>query len=227
MPVPLHELLIAVRVRVVPHLADLVPPEPDHDAGALVQHVGGVALEPALLADLDDHALLGVVPAALDVLVAPVGGAEAGFSVREPAQHPVAPLPGAADRRPARDPVGDVVGEVAADLVHATGEQRLLVRPGDVHALAHTIASSGFALRPARSIGRSIMARFWSRIFQKSTARSTSSRDASRSASLAFTCRTLFCMSSASQPRECAMNGNGGKTKPSSDQKVSMPPATA
>src|SRR5437667_2554271 len=176
MPVPLHELLIAVRVRVVPHLADLVPPEPDHDAGALVQHVGGVPLEPALLADLAAHALLGVVPAALDVLVAPVGGAEAGFSVREPAQHPVAPPPGAADRRPARDPVGDVVGEVAADLVHATGEQRLLVRPGDVHALAHTIASSGFtrgfALRPARSIGRSIMARFWSRIFQKSTARS-------------------------------------------------------
>ena len=62
---------------------------------------------------------------------------------------------------------------------------------------------------------------------QKSTARSSSSTAASLSVSLIFTCRTLFCMSSASQPRECAMNGNGGNTKPSSAQKVNIAPATA
>src|SRR5207244_8965024 len=45
-------------------------------------------------------------------------------------------------------------------------------------------------------------------------ARSSSSLEASLSVSLVRTCRTLFCMSSASQPRECAMKGNGGNTKP-------------
>src|SRR5213592_2558246 len=83
------------------------------------------------------------------------------------------------------------------------------------------------ALRPARSIGLSISALWRSRMVQKSSERSSSSYAASRSVSLSFTWRTLFCMSSASQPRECAMNGNGGNTKPSSDQKVNMPPATA
>src|SRR5213592_54620 len=34
-------------------------------------------------------------------------------------------------------------------------------------------------------------------------------------------------MSSASQPREWAMNGNGGNTNPNSDQNVNMLPATA
>src|SRR2546422_8832455 len=56
-------------------------------------------------------------------------------------------------------------------------------------------------------------------ILQKSSARSSSSLEASLSVSLVRTCRTLFCMSSASQPRECAMNGNGGNTKPSSAPK--------
>src|SRR5207247_11111234 len=154
-----------------------------------------------------------------------------GLAAPHRCKHPPPSPPLAANRRHPGHPVRDVV---VKDLSHRraiTGDQRLLVPLGDIHPPAHTIASSGlargFALRPARSIGFSIIAWFCSRIFQKSTARSTSSRAASRSASLACTCRTLFCMSSASQPRECAMKGNGGNTKPSSDQKVSMPPATA
>src|SRR5438309_1566314 len=126
------------------------------------------------------------------------------------------------------------VGVVAPDFVALAGEQRLLISLRDLHVAAHTSTSSGItsglALRPARSIGFSIMpiiALSRSRIFQKSTARSTSSRDASRNASLAFTCRTLFCMSSASQPRECAMNGNGGDTNPKPHQDGNIRPPTA
>src|SRR5438445_11156365 len=234
LPVPLQEFLVDVAVGVVAHLADLLAAELDHDAGALVHDVLGGALEPRALADLDDHSLVGLVPVAPHVLITPIGGAQAGLAVPQCVQHRLAAAPLAPDARRARHPIHDVVGEVAPDLVALAGEQRLLIGLRDLHAAAHTSTSSGitrgFALRPARSIGFSIMpiiALSRSRIFQKSTARSTSSRDASRSASLAFTCRTLFCMSSASQPREWAMNGNGGNTNPSSDQNVSMPPATA
>src|SRR2546422_5612145 len=234
LPVPLQEFLVDVAVGVVAHLADLLAAELDHDAGALIHDVLGGALEPRALADLDDHPLVGVVPVAPHVLRAPIGGAQAGLAVPQCIQHRFAAAPLAPDARRARHPVHDVVGEVAPDFVALAGEQRLLIGLRDLHAAAHTSTSSGItsglALRPARSIGFSIMpiiALSRSRIFQKSTARSSSSRDASRSASLAFTCRTLFCMSSASQPRECAMNGKGGNRNPNSDQNVNMLPATA
>src|SRR2546428_1473354 len=227
----LHEFLVDVTIGVVPHLADLVASEPHHDAGALVQHVLRGALEPAPLPDFHDHALLGVGPVAPHVLVAPVGCTQAGLAVPQRIEHPLPTPPLAADRRHPGHPVRDVVVKHLSDRYAITGEQRFLVRFGDIHPPAHTIASSGLArglaLRPARSIGFSIIAWFCSRILPKSRARSTSSRAASRSASLACTCRTLFCMSSASQPRECPMKGNGGNTKPSSDQKGNRPPATA
>ena len=50
---------------------------------------------------------------------------------------------------------------------------------------------------------------------------------ASRSSSLCFTISTFRSMSSADQPREWAMNGNCGKSKPSSAKKASIWPATA
>src|SRR5205814_2511051 len=135
------------------------------------------------------------------------------LAVPQCVEHRCPAAPFAADAGLPGHPVHDVVREVAPHLVALAGEQRLLIRLRDLHAAAHTSTSSGMtsglALRPARSIGFSIMpiiALSRSRIFQKSTARSTSSRDASRNASLAFTCRTLFCISSASQPRECALN---------------------
>src|SRR3989442_13833002 len=74
-PMALQEFLVDVAIGVVPHLADLVASEPDHDAGALVQHVLRGALEPAPLSDLHDHAVFGLVPVAPHVLVAPVGRA--------------------------------------------------------------------------------------------------------------------------------------------------------
>src|SRR3989441_785971 len=140
----------------------------------------------------------------------------------------------AAHAGPARAPVPDIVVEQLADGAAVSCEQRFLVHLGDLHAAAHAVTSSVssgsgrvFALRPARSIGLSISALWRSMIVQKSSARSSSSVEASLSVSLVRTCRTLFCMSSASQPRECAMKGNGGNTKPSSAQKVNIAPATA
>src|SRR3989441_6389502 len=179
---PLHELLVDARVRVIPHLADLVAPEPDDGAGALVHGVLGIALEPALFPDLHDHALVGLVPVAPHVLKSPLGRAEARLAIVEATAHGGAPLPLAADRRCARHPVDDVVREVARHLVHLAREQSLLVGFRDLHALAHTVIcsiSSGsgsvFALRPARSMGLSISALCWSMMVQKSRARSTSS----------------------------------------------------
>src|SRR5437867_4557997 len=232
--VTLHEFLVHTIVRVIPHRADSVPPEPEHCAGALVHHVRRVALEPGALADLDDHALVGVVPVAPHVLVTPVRRPQARLAAVEAADYGRPPPPLAPDRRRPRHPIRDVLREVTAHLVHLPGEQRLLVRLRDPHPLAHTVVSSissgsgrVLALRPARSIGLSISALWRSMIVQKSIARSSSSYAASRSCSLARPRRTLFSMSSASQPRECAMNGNGGKTNPSSAQKVNKLPATA
>src|SRR5216117_3099511 len=233
-PVPPHKLFVDVAVGVIPQFADLVSTELEHHARPLVHDVLGIALEPGTLADLDDHAVVGVVPVAPYVLVAPIRGAEAGLAVPQRVQHPLPPSPFAADGRGARHPIHDVVGESPAHSLPVACEEGLLVRPGALHPVAHTLTSStssgsgrAFALRPARSIGLSISALWRSRMVQKSSERSSSSYAASRSVSLSFTWRTLFCMSSASQPRECAMNGNGGNTKPSSDQKVNMPPATA
>src|SRR5881296_1706287 len=75
--VPLQKLLVDVAVGVIPQLADLLAPELDHHAGALVHHVLGGALQPRAFADLDDHPVIGIVPFAPRVLVAPIGGAEA------------------------------------------------------------------------------------------------------------------------------------------------------
>src|SRR6266566_4386277 len=182
---PLQELLVDVRVGVIPHLADLVAPEPDDGAGALVHDVLGIALEPAHFSDLDDHAPVGLVPVAPHVFVAPLGRAEARLAIVEAAADGDAPPPLAADRRRAGHPVDDVVSEVARHLLHLAGEQGLLVALRDLHALAHTVISlississgSGrvFALRPARSMGLSISALCWSMMVQKSRARSSSS----------------------------------------------------
>src|SRR5437867_2733729 len=162
--VPLQELLVDVTVGVVPHLADPVSPEPDHAAGALVHDVLRRALEPGPLADFHDHAVVGVVPVAPHVLGAPVGGPETRLAVPQGVEHPLPTVPFAAERWGAGHPVHDVVVKQPADRGTIAGEQRLLVRLRDLQAAAHTIASSGFtrglALRPARSIGLSIMARF-------------------------------------------------------------------
>lgn len=66
-------------------------------------------------ADLDDHALVGVVPVAPRLFVRPVGGAEAELTAGEGPQHGVTAAQLAADRRRTRHPVDDVVGEVASD----------------------------------------------------------------------------------------------------------------
>src|SRR3989442_10463167 len=139
---PLHELLVDARVRVIPHLADLVAPEPDDGAGALVHDVLGIALEPALFSDFGDHALVGLAPAAPHVFVAPLGRAEARLAIVEAADDGGAPLPLAADRRCPGHPVHDVLREVAPHLVHPPGEQGLLITPRDLHALAPTVISS-------------------------------------------------------------------------------------
>src|ERR1051326_8047178 len=60
-----------------------------------------------------------------------------------------------------------------------------------------------------------------------STARAASSRAASCRSGLVFTNATLRSMSSADQPRECAMYGNCGNTQPISAKKPSICPATA
>src|SRR5207253_2905599 len=149
-------------------------------------------------------------------------------------EHRLAAAPFAADPGSAGHPIDDVISEVAPRFRSVSREQRLLIGFGHVHATAHTVISSissgsgrVFALRPARSIGLSISALWRSMMLQKSSARSSSSLEASLSVSLVRTCRTLFCMSSASQPRECAMKGNGGNTKPSSAQKVNIAPGIA
>src|SRR2546428_872717 len=135
---PLQELLVDVRVRVIPHLADLVAPEPDDGAGALVHDVPGIALEPALFPDLDDHALVGLVPLAPHVLISPLGRAEARLAIVEAAAHGGAPLPLAADRRVAGHPMDDVVREIAPHLVHLIGAKGLPVSPGHLRSRAHT-----------------------------------------------------------------------------------------
>src|SRR6266513_38842 len=233
-PVPLQKLFVNVAVRVIPNLADPISPKPEDAAGSLVHHVFRVGLQPRALADLHDHPLLRLVPIAPDVLVSPVGGAQAGLAVPERIEHRLAASPFAADPWSARHPVHDVISGVAPCFRSVPCEQRLLVRLGHIQTTAHTVISSissgsgrVLALRPARSIGLSISALCRSMMVQKSSARSSNSYAASLSVSLIFTCRTLFCMSSASQPRECAMNGNGGNTKPSSAQNVNMAPATA
>src|SRR5437899_10639409 len=95
---PLQELLVDVRVGVIPHLADLVAPERDDGAGALVHDVLGIALEPAPFSDLDDHTLVGLVPVAPQVFVAPLRRAEARLALVQAAAHGGAPLPLAPDR---------------------------------------------------------------------------------------------------------------------------------
>src|SRR5437879_1937074 len=179
---PRQELLVDVRVRLIPHLADFVPPEPAASVGALVHDALGIALEPALFTDLDDHTLVGLVPVAPQVFVAPLRRAEARLAMVEAADGGGAPLPLAADRRCAGHPVDDVVRAVARHLVHFASEQSLLVGLRDLHALAHTVISSissgsgrVFAFRPARSMGLSIAALCWSMMVQKSSARSSSS----------------------------------------------------
>src|SRR3989442_7896870 len=133
---PLHELLVDARVRVIPHLADLVAPESDDGAGALVHDVPGIALAPALFPDLDDHALVGLVPLAPHVLISPLGRAEARLAIVEAADDGSAPLPLAADRRCARHPVDDVRPEVAHHLVHLSRAQSPLLKPCEPPALA-------------------------------------------------------------------------------------------
>src|SRR5690242_1778098 len=234
-PVAPDEFLVDVSVGVVAHFGDLVAPKTDHHARPLVHHVLRMTLEPPALTDLDDDAILGVVRIAPYVSAFPIGRSEAGLAVPQCIEHVVAAVPFAADRRRARHPVHDVILKQLPDGFTIAGEEGLLIGFGELHAAAHAITSSSassgsgsvFALRPARSIGLSNSALCWSMIVQKSSARSRSSYDASRRVSLIFTWRTLFCMSSASHPRECAMNGNGGNTNPSSAQKVNIEPATA
>src|SRR2546428_10991025 len=139
---PLQELLVDVRVRVIPHLADLVAPEPDDGAGALVHDVPGIALEPAFFPDLDDHALVGLVPLAPYVLISPLGRAEARLAIVEAADDGSAPLPLAADRRCAGHPVDDVVREVARHLVHLAGEQSPPLRPRGLPSPRHHALSA-------------------------------------------------------------------------------------
>src|SRR5512143_1373061 len=198
-------------VGVVSHFTDLVFSEFQDYARSLVHHVLRIRFQPAPLPDLHDHAVVAIVPLTPHVLVAPVGGAQALLAVLHRADDRVASSPFPADRRRAGAPVDDVRREVSRHFVHLPGEQGLLVGFRHVHALAHRVTPSGmgtgFALRPARSIGLSISALCSSWIIQKSTARVASSRDAWASPSLILTWRTLFSMSSASQPRECAMKG--------------------
>src|SRR3989475_4136894 len=159
----LGELFVDVAVGVIPQFADLASTELEHHARPLVHDVLGIALEPGTLADLDHHAVVGVVPVAPHVLVAPIRGAEAGLAVPQRVQHPLPPCPFAADGRGARHPIHDVVGESPANSLPVACEEGLLVRPGALHPVAHTLTSStssgsgrAFALRPARSIGLSI-----------------------------------------------------------------------
>src|SRR3989442_15847084 len=102
---PLQELLVDARVRVIPHLADLVAAEPDDGAGALVHDVLGIALEPALFPDLDDDALIGLVPGAPHVFLAPLGRSEARLAIVEASADGCAPLTLSAGRRSPGQPV--------------------------------------------------------------------------------------------------------------------------
>src|SRR5579863_3574098 len=95
---------------------------------ALVDHIGGVGLEPTLLVDLDDDTVITRRrPVASQFLVAPVGSAEAELAIREAPDDSLAAAPQAADRRRAGHPVAHVVGQVLAQLIHAPGEERALV----------------------------------------------------------------------------------------------------
>src|SRR5882672_2161396 len=158
--VTLQEFLVNVAVSIIPNLTDPIVPKPEDAAGSLVHHVLRVGLQPRALADLHDHPLLRLVPIAPDVLVSPVGGAQAGLAVPEGIEHRLAAAPFAADPGSASHPIDDVIGEVAPCFRSVPGEQRLLVRLGYVHTTAHTVISSissgsgsVLAFRPARSIG--------------------------------------------------------------------------
>src|SRR5882672_8716425 len=125
------------------------------------------------------HLAEPIVP---DVLVSPVGGAQAGLAVPEGIEHRLAAAPLAADPGSAGHPIDDVIGEVAPCFRSVPGEQRLLVRLGYVHTTAHTVISSissgsgsVLAFRPARSIGLASSALCRSMMVQKSIARSSSS----------------------------------------------------
>src|SRR5437667_12105118 len=101
---PLQELLVDVRVGVIPHLADLVAPEPDDGAGALVHDVLGIALEPAHFSDLDDPAPVGLLPVAPRVFVAPLRRAAARLAIVKAADDGSLPPPIPADGRPPDPP---------------------------------------------------------------------------------------------------------------------------
>src|SRR5256885_8665165 len=130
---------------------------------------------PGTLADLHDHAVDRVVPVAPHILGAPVGGTQAGLAVPQGVEHSLPTRPFAAERRRAGDPVHDVVTKQPAHGGAIAREHGLLVRPCDLQAAAHTIASSGFtrgfALRPARSIGLFLIARVLSPALPQATAR--------------------------------------------------------
>src|SRR5260370_1678668 len=146
---PLAELFVEVRVGVVAHLADPVAAEPEHDARALIHHVLRVTLQPALLPDLDNHAVVGLIPVAPHVLVAPVRRAEAGLAVPEGVKHALPAFPLPADPRPPAHPVDDVVGQVAADPRPIACDQRFLVALPRLHSFAHTIACPAALFPPS------------------------------------------------------------------------------
>src|SRR6266516_3753 len=79
----LQELLINVAIRVIANLADPISLELDDAARPLVHHVLRVGLQPGALADLHDHPLVRLVPNTPDILVSPIGGAQAGLAVPE------------------------------------------------------------------------------------------------------------------------------------------------
>src|SRR6478672_13952440 len=141
-PMPGEEALVDAGVGVVAKLADAIAAKSEHHAGALIHHVLRRRAEPAALADLDDDALVGLVPLTPDILVSPVRNAQPRLSIGHRPEHGLPPVPFAADRWIPGHPVGHVVGERRAHLVHPAGEQRRLIGARDSHALAQGATSS-------------------------------------------------------------------------------------
>src|SRR5689334_13528489 len=112
-----------------------------------------MALEPPAFTDLDDHALLGVVPIAPHIPTLPIGRPQTRLTIPQGVEHTLPAVPLAADRRRAGHPIHDIVMKQLPDRVTIAGEERLLIRFGELHAAAHAITSSSASSGSGRGRG--------------------------------------------------------------------------
>src|SRR5262249_49726577 len=115
----------------------------------------------------------------------------------------------------------DSLGAAPYRITHLHRQGRAVAMPRLVGNPVHI----GLALRPPRSIETGA-ASCAIRRAARSSNRLASMQAPSASSFELRTIATLFSMSSCDQPRECAMNGNCGKMKPSSAKKASIWAAT-